>query len=276
MKSRGPLTPKSRTRPSSPKNRYRQRAPAIAGRRSGFGKRLRNGLTLAWRAAAITTATGALLACCVAAYRAFEGNGFLMLKKIEVTGNRAWDRSQILEKAGLELGVKLPGAPVARAEMALKNLPGISDAKVERVFPSGVRIRVTEKFPVAMGYAGGWHGLAADGSRIPGLARENSDLPVLEGFAALDSLTLSRLGGFLESVKSGYPSLYAGFSQISVLNGDDVEVFLRDGRLKAILSMGDKSLNSLEFLQTLIRRKSADLEAGKTVDLRVEGYAYVR
>ena len=40
--------------------------------------------------------------------------------------------------------------------------------------------------------------------------------------------------------------------------------------------MANNPLNSLEFLRALIAQQGASLEAGKTVDLRVEGYAYVR
>jgi hypothetical protein len=40
--------------------------------------------------------------------------------------------------------------------------------------------------------------------------------------------------------------------------------------------MGNKSLTSLEFLQAMLKRHKAALEPGRTVDLRVEGYAYVR
>ncbi len=56
----------------------------------------------------------------------------------------------------------------------------------------------------------------------------------------------------------------------------DLEVVLRDGRLKVLIEMGNKSLSSMEFLQALLNQQKGSLEPGKTVDLRVEGYAYVR
>lgn len=144
-----------------------------------------------------------------------------------------------------------------------------------------------------MGFAKGWHGLAPDGSRIAGLDWAASDLPVVDGFAALDSAARAALGGFLDLAKRNQPGIYANFSQLALRGGDEVEIILRDGRLKVLLelpepdgsrrpgakatnSASNKSLNSLEFLQALVRQQGSSLQPGKTVDLRVEGFAYVR
>ena len=141
-------------------------------------------------------------------------------------------------------------------------------------------IKVVERQPVACGYSKGWRGLASDGALLPGLDMALSDLPVVDGFASLGAARRAELGAFLESVRTSYPALYASFSQLS-LKGKaglpaDLEIVLRDGRLKVMVEMGNKSLSSLEFLQALLRRQKAALAPGGTVDLRGEGYAYVR
>jgi cell division septal protein FtsQ len=224
----------------------------------------------------------------VAAWRAFDTTGFLVLRDVEVPGNRLWDRKAILEKAGVELGVRLFAVPVRKVEAAVASLPGIAGAEVERAWPSRLVIKVVERQPVACGYSKGWRGLASDGALLPGLDMALSDLPVVDGFAALGAERRAELGAFLESVRTAYPALYGSFSQLSVADGKspslkgrqgvpaDLEIVLRDGRLRVMVEMGNKSLNSLEFLQTLLRRQKAALPPGGTVDLRVEGYAYVR
>jgi hypothetical protein len=223
----------------------------------------------------------------VAAWRAFEGTGFLSLREVEVVGNRLWDRQAVLEKSGVELGVKLPFIPARKAEAALRTLPGVADADVSRIWPSGLRIRVIEKEPVACGYSRGWRGLASDGAALPRLDSEMSDLPVIDGFASLPEVRRAELGAFLEAVRREQPALYAGFSQLAVREAAkgtrgkagvpaELEIVLRDGSLKVLLEMGNKSLSSLEFLQALLKQQKAALDAGRTVDLRVEGYAYVR
>jgi cell division septal protein FtsQ len=248
----------------------------------------------------VAMAVGGLGAAGWTGYQAFERNGFLVLRRVDVVGNHLLGKTAILEKAGLELGVKLPSIHVAEIEASLLTMPGMGEVEVRRIFPSRIEIRVKEKEPVAMGFAKGWYGLSPDGTRIAGLDWGESDLPVVDGFAALDSTRRAALGGFLQAAKQNYPALYANFSQLTVRGGGDaVEIILRDGRLKVLLGLaggvpalpngvlaasapgnvitsdGNKSLNSLEFLQALMRQQGAALEPGKTVDLRVEGYAYV-
>ncbi|HLP39978.1 MAG TPA: FtsQ-type POTRA domain-containing protein [Fibrobacteria bacterium] len=221
------------------------------------------------------------------AWRAFENTGLLMLREVEVEGNRLWDRKAILEKAGLELGMKLPLVPVKKVEEALRSLPGVADVEVSRIYPSRLEIRLIEQAPVALGFAKGWKGLSPDGAAIPGLDLRDSDLPVVDNFASLGPARRGELGAFLESVRREHPSLFEGFSQVTVLGRPrslregggapaDLEIVLRDGRLKVLVEMGNKSLASMEFLKALMRRREGALEPGRTVDLRVEGYAYVR
>lgn len=226
---------------------------------------------------------GGLGAAGWAGWRTFENNGFLALRQVDVVGNKLVGKAEILEKAGLELGTKLPSVPVAGVEASLRSMPGVGDVDVRRIFPSRIEIRVREKEPVAMGFARGWYGLTADGARIAGLDWGQSDLPVVDGFAALDSSERAAMGGFLDGAKRSYPAMYASFSQLSMRGRDGMEIILRDGRLKVLVPLdkftnppSNKSLNSLEFLQALIRQQGAALDEGKTVDLRVDGYAYVR
>lgn len=237
----------------------------------------------------------------LAAYKAFDHTGFLVLREVRVEGNRLWDRKDILEKAGIELGMRLPMIPVAKAESSLLSLPGVAGVEVRRIYPSRLDIRVTEHVPVACGYSRGWRGLAPDGSTLPGLDPGDSDLPVVDGFSGMGQERRALLGAFLEAVRKEYPALYANFSQLSFrgrplsfrgrptsFRGEpsgprgqpsgpaELEIVLRDGRLKVLVEIGNKSLSSLEFLQAMMRQQKGSLEPGKTVDLRVEGYAYVR
>jgi hypothetical protein len=290
-----------------------QKASAARGelkraRRTGF---LRRAFSFLRTLAVAILAAGALGGGGYAAWRAFEDSGLLVLREVDVVGNNLRDSKDILEKAGVELGVKLPFIRTAAVEEAVRALPGVADVSVSRVFPSRLEIRVQEQAPVAFGYvpggpgvlrsAGAWRGLAPDGSVIPGLDLRQSDLPVVDGFGTLGPGSRAKLGAFLESVRTGHPELYASFSQLTLkrpaprpsatrkhgrkaspeepeaaAGQEELEIVLRDGRLKVLIEMGNKSLTSLEFLQALLDQQRGSLSAGKTVDLRVEGYAYVR
>lgn len=255
-------------------------------RRAGTLRRAWNALRLGLGAVLVT---GALSAAGWAGWRAFATHDVLALREVEVVGNSRVDKAAILEKAGFELGEKLPMIHLAEAESAVRSLPGVGEVEVRRMYPSRIEIRIKEKQPVAMGYARRWYGLAPDGTMLPGLDWGRSDLPVIDRFGSLDSSMRAALGAFLERARAEYPDLYANFSQMSPRGGDGVEIILRDRRLKVLLPLeragagsnsatsgSNKSLISLEFLRTLQQQQAAALEPGKTVDLRVEGYAYVR
>jgi cell division protein FtsQ len=258
----------------------------VRARRAGTLRRAWGMLRIGLGAALITVVIGA---AGWAGWRAFESHDLLALREVDVVGNSRTDKAAILEKAGFELGEKLPLIKVAAAESAVKTLPGVGEVEVRRMYPSRIEIRVKEKQPVAMGYARRWYGLAADGSALPGLDWGRSDLPVVDGFASLDTASRAALGRFLEGARAAYPDLYANFSQLAPRGPDGVEIILRDRKLKVLLPLertapgtnsatsgSNKSLISLEFLRALQTQEAASLEPGKTVDLRVEGFAYVR
>lgn len=265
----------------------REKHNRLRAKRSGTLRRAWN-LTRAAMAALLVTA--AVSGAGWAGWHAVESRGILALRQVDVVGNRMVDKAAVLEKAGLELGEKLPWIKVAAVESSLRDLPGVGEVEVRRMYPSRIEIRIREKEPVAMGYARGWHGLAADGSRIAGLDLNRSDLPVVDGFAGLDDAGRAALGAFLDGARREYPDLFANFSQLAFRAPDNVEIILRDRRLKVVLVLGsagrkasksntgktDKSLISLEFLRALQDQQAAALEPGRTVDLRVEGFAYVR
>ncbi len=265
-------------------------------RRAGW---LRRAWTMMRASMLLALAAGGLGSAGWAGWRYFQSNGFLALRQVDVVGNKLVGKAEILEKAGLELGTKLPAIPIKKIESSLLTLSGVERVDVRRIFPSRMEIRVQEKEPVAMGYARGWYGLAPDGSRIAGVDWGQSDLPVVDGFAGLDSTARAAVGGFLAGAKREHPALYGNFSQLALRGNDGVEIILRDGRLKVLVGLelvsrrlaaanpligmekatnreADKALNSLEFLQALIDQQGASIDAGKTVDLRVYGYAYVR
>lgn len=271
----------------------KEKQSRLRARRSGT---LRKAWNLARAAVAALLVTGAVSAAGWAGWRAVETRGVLALRQVDVVGIRMVDKAAVLEKAGLELGSKLPLIKVAAVESSLRDLPGVGQVEVKRMYPSRIEIRIREKEPVAMGYARGWHGLAADGSRIAGLDLNRSDLPVVDGFAGLDAAASAALGAFLDGARREHPDLFANFSQLSFRAPDNVEIILRDRRLKVLVALGapagrgrpagkasksatgktDKSLISLEFLRALQDQQAAALEPGRVVDLRVDGFAYVR
>jgi hypothetical protein len=55
----------------------------------------------------------------------------------------------------------------------------------------------------------------------------------------------------------------------------EADVYWRDGRMRLRVDCATTGDGSLGFLSELLRREQDNWAAGATVDLRVEGYAYV-
>jgi hypothetical protein len=229
------------------------------------------------RSAAVLVAL--LILCALAAWpltRAYQRGTFLTVSQIEVVGNRHWQSSPLLKRAGLEIGQRGHEIPFRAARKALTDLPGIEAATV-RYLPGGrLRITVREAQVVAVRRTpAGWRGLTPDGSWMPLSANVPEDVPVLEG-RGLSRQTTQRTGAWLAEVRAQHPDVFAGFSQVSPRGQTgEADVYWRDGRVRLRVDCGKGGGESLGYLTELMRREQAGWAEGATVDLRVEGYAYV-
>ena len=233
--------------------------------------------------------TGGLGAAGWAGWRAFENNGFLAFARWTWWATSWWARPPYWRRPAWSWAPNLPPVPVGSVEASLHSLPGVDEVDVQAYLP--VAHRDPRKGKGTRG-----HGISpAAGTDWRPMVRAS---PAWIGadricpwwrFAGLDSSARAALGGFLESARARYPDLYANFSQMSPRGIDGVEIILRDRKLKVLLPLeraasggnfatsgSNKSLISLEFLRALQQQQAASLESGKTVDLRVEGFAYVR
>jgi len=261
----------------------KMRSPRKSGRLgANHLRRLRNnkGRRRAWfrgknlfRYAMILTAAGALTYGGFTAWKAYRSGQVLALTKIEVTGNRLWESSRLLERAGLEVGSRLPEISLSAARNAVAQLPGIQEVKVSRSLGGSLRVEIREEEMVAVRKSGTWQGLMASGVWLS-LPSGKADLPIITSRTPKGT-DFPALARFLNDARMHFPDLYAGFSQITPVSGGEIEIYWRDRGLKVRADYMNKSLNSLEFLRSLLSREAAFWTDGSTVDLRVEGYAYV-
>ncbi len=220
-----------------------------------------------------------LLACAAGAgawqgWRAYRAGRFLVVRQVDVEGNRRWDDARILAASGVAVGEHLFALSSGKIRQSVLQLPGIQDVAVHVGWDGDVRLDVREADIVALRRTAGWQGFTAAGQWIP-LRRAVADVPVVEERPGVDDRDRVALAAFLEGARAGYPGLFAAFSQLDVKNGDEADIYWRDGRLKVRVDYANKSLNSLEFLRALLARERASWPRQCTVDLRVEGYAYV-
>lgn len=88
----------------------------------------------------------AVLAACIALY----SSSLFPVERIEVAGNSHISRQAVLALAKVPKDatlIRFPGEAVAKR---LEASPWVRSASVSRVFPAGMRIRITERVPVAI------------------------------------------------------------------------------------------------------------------------------
>lgn len=116
---------------------------------------------------------GIIIAAGLAAASTFSGA--FGARTLQVQGASRLTESEVLERAGLRLGINVFHLDTATAEDALLADPWIVSAEVARNLPSTVTVRVVERIPV--GTAGALV-LAGDGTVLPGA--EPAGLPAIE------------------------------------------------------------------------------------------------
>jgi cell division septal protein FtsQ len=134
----------------------------------------------------------------------FENQAFA-IRALRVETDGVLSIEQIRTWAGVRLGENLLALDMARVERDLKLVPAIESVSLERVLPGALRVRVTEREPIAQvilpqarpsdGYASGIYTLDVTGhfmfpievvQRATPVVQANDHLPIVVGIPARD------------------------------------------------------------------------------------------
>lgn len=179
------------------------------------------------------------------------------VRRVEVSGARLLAPHQVLAASRIRSGENLWGDAEAW-EAALRRHPAIADARISRVLPGTLRIRVEEKQPVALVELGTLRPATAEGEVLPvDPARARVDLPLVRGrgsATALDTATLSLLAeaGRLQQLD---PELMARVSEVRADAGGGILLVL--SRPYAVVAL-PRSAEQARLLE--LRAVLADLE----------------
>jgi cell division protein FtsQ len=157
----------------------------------------------------------------------------LVIGNITISGDASVVRSEVLRAAGLTGKVGYFSVDAPAIEQALKAWPAFRDAKVEKVFPDTVRIRVLGRKPVAIAFtdlAGSPVPLAFDSEGVIFQQAEGiSDwsLPVISGLrfegetmgARLPASIVAFLGK-LNKIRESSPAVFNYFSEFKIQKKD--------------------------------------------------------
>ncbi|MFN8548440.1 MAG: FtsQ-type POTRA domain-containing protein [Candidatus Eisenbacteria bacterium] len=167
---------------------------------------------------------------------------FWTVRSIELEGNRALDREDLLSRLGLADGMPWWRVSPGALRAAAAREPRLLTAEFDVHFPRSIRVRVSERAGMlrvidAQGSAS--LELAADGTLldvVPGLTQ--TDLPWLTGtlpgpLVAGRTIELPRAQGWTEQLaklRSDWPAFWSDLSELRYAGDAGFELYLRAGR----------------------------------------------
>jgi cell division protein FtsQ len=164
------------------------------------------------------------------------------LSAVRVEGTQAVARAEVLEASRVRIGEPYLGLDLDAIRARVAALPRVAAVRVERDYPSSLRITVTERPPVAVVssanvFAGSVYWLvAADGTVLDTAARRPADLPYVasvplpEGVRAGTRLPPgNELANALTALGGMAPQLRRQVAGVDARTLDSLEFTLKDG-----------------------------------------------
>lgn len=178
----------------------------------------------------------AVVAVVVGGFAAVYFTPLLSVRTIEVVGAESVPEGQVIGELDVPLGERMVDVDAGAAAQRIAAIPALASVRVQRVYPSTVKVTVTERVPVVfVDEPDGTHLLDATGVDFavaappPGVPRLVTDDP---GFG--DQATDSALS-VLESLS---PALRGQVGEVRASSISDVSLVLLDGRT---IVWGDQS-----------------------------------
>lgn len=185
------------------------------------------------------------------------------IEKVEVMGTYQYVRSGDIQVALIPYVQKgLFGMPELAAERALKQIPGVEDASIWRIYPDKIRVVVREKAAIAVLNN---QLLAVDGDMFPPTNNIPANLPVLQG----DPRYVKQMLAMLESLTPVFNEQNLTVSGFGLLpNGDwQVEINHQTWIVLGKDDLADRVANFLNTYPTLIKNAPPG-QVPTNIDLR--------
>ncbi len=195
---------------------------------------------------------------------AFQLAGFAV-EDIEISGNQETSEIAILQSLGLEGAYSLRGIDVELARGQLLNLPWVAEADVRKVYPSTLKITLTEREPYALWQQEDGRTLMIErnGNVIgPLSAPKFRRLPLVLGQGG--NFAAAEIGGLLE----GWPALSERVRAYKRVDGRRWDLYLDNGMIVKLPQKQTEAalvrLRGLEESRSILEREIA------AVDLRLD------
>ncbi len=206
------------------------------------------------------------------------------VEQIRVHGGQQLSEGQLVALSDIRPGVNTFDLDLALIGRKLAENPWIREARVERIFPREVVIRVEERSPVAIINLGLLYYLDARGEVFKVLdGSDDLDYPVVTGFdyqqvEERDRKTAAELKGIVALLENLGQREHFGLAQISEVHrsaSGSLALFTLDGGVKVRLGRSDfdKKLDRLERIYAELKPRLPILDY---IDLNVDEKVIVR
>lgn len=206
------------------------------------------------RVAAVIAVAAAVIGLCVTVYR----SPLFAIGRVEVVGARNLSSARVRALAAVPPDATLIRFPADAVAARVASDPWVAEVSVSRLFPDGMRIRVTERVPLALVDAGSVFWLADGNGYIIAqrTAESTATLPVVRDVPGLDLRAgrrttsepllnaLKVLGGISSALRSQVRLITAPSidgttlltrDRVEIVFGEASDVALKDERARMIL-----------------------------------------
>lgn len=224
-----------------------------------------------WKVLGILLLVGAVLYGAQLALTRVKADRWIVLSKVELTGNQILTWEEILATGGVEIGMPMWGMPVDSIEDRIAKMDIVRQVEVKRSFPSSIEIQIVEVEALLAVYdRRGVTVISDKGTKIPNREGQAWQTPILVDATAAE---VEKAVVLLKEMKDKEPWLYFQVSQLSFPQTmDGVEVFLRNSSHKVWFGKNPTAKDFRNY-RVLVRTMRQELVNVSLIDMRFSGMA---
>lgn len=203
---------------------------------------------------------------------------------IEITGNQAVPRAELVNIFGSDIGRNVFFVPLAERRAELEQIPWVQRATVMRVLPNRLRVAVTERVPIAFVRLGNTVDLIdAQGVLLrmspSAIAARHYSFPVIGGIRRNDppEVRESKAAAyqkFIAALDAGAANAAAKISEVIVSDPDDIRALIPENGSEILIHFGNTNyLDRFQRFQQHIADWERQYPALASVDLRYDSQA---
>jgi cell division protein FtsQ len=182
------------------------------------------------------------------------GSDLLAVQSVKVAGTQRLSASAVLEALGPVRGDALLTSDLGRLAQRVEQLAPVQSAQVTRDWPSGLRVTVVERTPIATVHrADGWWLVDAEGVQFAPSAVRPAQLRLMQ--LPLTGQVSEAARGAAQVLRALPAPLLATVTRVEASSGESVQLTLAGGA-RVVWGSPERSADKARILATLVHRKA--------------------